>query len=129
MGTLGEMLRFGAVGCTAVAIQYGIYLLALNRLGHNAAFSLGYAVSFAFNYVATLLFTFRVKSNKRRIAGFIASHAVNFVLQNICLNLFVWAGMSKEWAMLPVLAICVPTNFLLVRHIMKERRQTITTKK
>lgn len=120
MDKIGELLRFGMVGCMAVAIQYGTYLLALRLSEHNAAFIVGYAVSFTFNYVATVLFTFRVKSNKSRMVGFVLSHVVNIALQNVLLNFCIWIGMSKALALLPAFVVCVPVNFLFVRYFMKK---------
>ena len=115
----GEILRFCVVGGIAVCIQYGVYWLLLAPLGYNVAMTLGYLVSFIFNFIASTLFTFRVKPNARRGAGFALSHVVNYFLQMLTLNLFILLGVSKRWAPLPMFAICVPVNFLLVRFFLK----------
>lgn len=118
-GRMGEILRFAIVGIVATAIQYAIYLL-LNMWMHPAlSNTIGYLVSFAFNYVASTRYTFRVESNARRGAGFALSHVVNYSLQTILLSLFLWLGMAKWMAILPVFCICVPVNFILVRFFLK----------
>ncbi len=130
---LGEIIRFGIVGVLAVAIQYGVYLLLLwlfadslpFREGAGGGFPLlancfAYVVSFLFNYVASTRYTFHVRSTARRGAGFTLAHLVNFLLQTLLLALFLRLGLSKPVAMLPVFAICVPINFLLVRYFLKK---------
>ena len=130
---LGEIIRFGIVGVLAVAIQYGVYLLLLWLFANSLPFREGagvgfpllancfaYVVSFLFNYVASTRYTFHVRSTARRGAGFTLAHLVNFLLQTLLLALFLRLGLSKPVAMLPVFAICVPINFLLVRYFLKK---------
>ena len=118
-GNLGEIVRFGVVGVVATAIQYGIYWLLLGCLSATVANTAGYLVSFACNFILTTLFTFRVRPDRRKAAGFALSHVVNWTLQSLCLNVFLWLGVPKEWAPLPMFAVCVPVNFLLVRFFVK----------
>ena len=117
---LREVVRFGIVGAVATLLQYGLYVL-LNRLVHpTLANTIAYALSFAFNYVASTRYTFQVKSTARRGLGFAFSHLINYTLQTVCLNLFVGMGLTKQIAMLPTLCVCIPVNFLLVRFFMKK---------
>lgn len=117
---LGEIIRFGIVGVMAVAIQYSCYCL-LNRWMHpEIANTIAYLISFCFNYVASTRFTFRVKSSAKKGAGFALSHVINYMMQQAFLALFLWLGMQKDLAMLPVFCICVPVNFLLVRVALKK---------
>ncbi len=117
--TIGEIVRFGIVGVTATMLQYGCYLL-LNLFLHPTLSNTGaYLVSFAFNYVASTRYTFRVKSNAKRGAGFVFSHLINYSLQTVLLILFLHLGIQKTWAMIPVFALCVPINFILVRFFLK----------
>ena len=116
---LGEVIRFGIVGVAATLIQYGVYLLMVGWTHVAVAKTVGYAVSFVFNFYASTRFTFRVKANVRRGAGFVLSHVVNYLLQMATLTLFIWVGVPKELAPIPMFGICVPVNFLLVRFFMK----------
>ena len=117
--TLRQAVRFGIVGCIAVAVQYASYCLLLHVAGHNVAYTLAYLISFMANYLLTTAFTFNVKKSVSNGIGFAACHVVNYLLQIALLNLFIHAGMDKVAAPLPVLAICVPTNFILVRYVMR----------
>lgn len=129
-GKFGEVIRFGIVGGLATAIQYGIYYGLIQLIPSTAskanahlwttvAMTVGYVLSFIFNFVASTRFTFRVKANAKRGAGFLFSHIVNYCLQMLTLNLFLWFGLSKAVAPIPMFCICVPVNFLLVRFFLK----------
>ncbi|KGI60934.1 GtrA-like protein [Prevotella sp. DNF00663] len=117
----GEIIRFGIVGGLATLLQYGIYLLLLKQMGHNPAMTIGYAISFIFNYLASTYFTFRVKASAKRGAGFALSHVVNYLLQMGTLNFFLWVGVPKTLAPIPMFCVCVPVNFLLVRYFLKRK--------
>jgi len=116
---LGEMIRFGVVGVLATFIQYAVYWVLIRWLNPSVSMTIGYVVSFAFNFLASTRYTFRVKANARRGAGFALSHGVNYLLQMVTLNLFLWLGVSKQWAPIPMFCVCVPVNFLLVRFFLK----------
>ena len=118
---LGEVLRFGVVGVLATLIQYAVYWVLIHWLNPSLSMTIGYIISFAFNFLASTRYTFRVKANARRGAGFALSHGVNWLLQMLTLNLFLWLGVSKQWAPIPVFCICVPVNFLLVRFFLKRK--------
>ena len=115
-----EFFRFGIVGSFALILLYAVYYVLLFWLKHNIAYTIGYIISFVSNYVLTIKFTFHTKASKKNGAGFALSHFINYLLQIGCLNLFIWLGMTKSIAPIPVFAICVPTNFILVRFFMKK---------
>ena len=81
--------------------------------------TIAYALSFAYNFYASTHYTFRVDANARRGLGFALSHAINYVLQMGTLNAAIAMGICKQWAPIPMFAICVPINFLLVRYFLK----------
>ena len=117
---LGEVIRFGIVGVLATLLQYAIYWVLIHWLAPTISMTIGYAISFAFNFVASTRYTFRVGASAKRGAGFALSHAVNYVLQMLMLNLAIWLGVSKQWAPIPMFCVCVPVNFLLVRFFLKK---------
>lgn len=118
---LGEIVRFIIVGGLATAIQYGIYLLMLLWLQPLLSNTIGYFVSFIFNYIASTRYTFRVKSTTKRGLGFVFSHIVNYLLQTLTLHAFLLLGLDKKIAMIPMFAICVPINFVLVRFFLHRK--------
>ncbi len=117
----GEIVRFIIVGSSAAAIQYATYLLLIYWLQPLIANTIAYLISFTFNYIASTHYTFRVKSTTKRGAGFVFSHIINYLLQSGCLKIFLWLGFSKQIALIPMFAICVPINFLLVRFFLRKK--------
>ena len=117
-----EFIRFCLVGGGATALHYGIYLLLNRVMNTTIAFSTGYLISFFANFVLSNYFTFKTRPSAGKGVGFTISHIVNYLLQVGFLNLFIYLGVPKNWAPLPVYAITVPINFILVRTALKSSR-------
>lgn len=110
-----EFVCFCLVGGIATGLHYGIYLLLRRLMEVNVAYTVGYVLSFLANFYLTAYFTFRSAPSWKKLAGMGGAHAVNYLLHIVLLNLFLWAGIHEEWAPLPVFAVAVPVNFILVR--------------
>ena len=120
---LYEVIRFGIVGTIAAILQVVFYFLLTGPIGHNLALFVSYALALVVNFLLTTYFTFRVKASKKRGLGFFASHAINFLLQFLLLNFYVSiVGLDKKIAIIPVLAVCIPITFLLIRYVMKKKQ-------
>ena len=117
---LGEVVRFGIVGVLATLLQYAIYTVLLLWCSPSLSMTVGYILCFIFNFIASTRFTFKVETNARHGAGFALSHVVNYLLQMATLNFFLWIGVSKTLAPIPMFCICVPVNFVLVRFFLKK---------
>lgn len=121
-----EFIRFCIVGIIATGLHYGIYLALIysirleNEIWTNAAYTLGYVISFCCNMWLTAHFTFKEQLNVKKGAGFAVSHAINYGLHIGFLNLFLWLGVPEQWAPIPVYCLVVPINFLLVRIVFKK---------
>ena len=116
---ISEILRFALVGIIATALQYACYLMLNGILHPTIANTIAYIVSFIFNYIASTHYTFKVKSTAKKGLGFAFSHLINYTMQTVVLSIALWVGITKDWAMIPVFVICVPTNFILVRYFLK----------
>ena len=115
-----EIILFGIVGSTAMAIHYGIYYVLLPFLPVNVSFSLGYLISVLYNFTMSSYFTFKVKPSVSRFFRFATSHGTNYFLQILLLYFFIHVtGMNEKMAPVPVYAISVPVNYMLVRLAMK----------
>ncbi len=114
------MVRFALVGVVATAVHYIIYWLLQHVINVNVAFTFGYLLSFLLNYYLSARFTFKEKTSAKNGAGFAMAHTVNYLLQMGLLNLFLWMGVSKSLAPIPVYCIAVPVNFILVRTVFKK---------
>lgn len=118
---IGEILRFGIVGAIAALLQYGVYLAMLILMSPGVANTIGYIISFIFNFIASTHYTFKVKANAKRGIGFALSHVVNYLLQTLTLLLFIYIGVPKAYAPIPMFCICVPVNFILVRYFLTKK--------
>ncbi len=119
----GEALRFVVVGAGATLAHYLIYLLLSLCMPPNPAYIIGYCASFVGNFYATSYFTFRASPSLRRFAGMAAAHGVNFLLHMGLLNLFLWLGVAEWLVPMPVYAIAIPVNFILVKYVFKKKRE------
>lgn len=118
---IGEFIRFGIVGVVSVCVLYLCYYLLLFFINHSIAYTIGYIISLVVNYYLTLVFTFKEKTSYKKTAGFLLSHVINYCLQIILLNVFIYWGIDSRYALIPVLMICVPTNFIFVRFFIKKK--------
>ena len=116
-----EFIRFVIVGILATALHYGIYFLLQRFINVNIAYTLGYALSFIANFYLTAYFTFGKKPSWSKAFGFGGAHLFNYLLHIGLLNTVLWLGLSKTLAPIPVFAIAIPVNFLLVRFVFKRK--------
>lgn len=116
---VSEFVRFILVGVFATALHYGIYLLLQRLINVNIAYTLGYALSFIANFYLTAYFTFGKKPSWGKAFGFGGAHLFNYLLHIGLLNIFLWLGLPKPFAPVPVFVIAIPVNFLLVRFVFK----------
>lgn len=117
---IGEMVRFSIVGVLVTAIHYGVYWLLQLVVNVNIAWTAGYIAGFIVNYFLSAFYIFRKKTSVKNGAGFGIAHVVNYLLQMVLLNFFIWIGLSAEMAPVGVYAVSIPVNFLLVRFVFKK---------
>lgn len=117
---IGEILRFGVTGVLATAIHYAIYYLLFRVINASLAFTVGYVISFVFNYFMSAKFTFQKKASAKNGIGFSLAHLFNYLLQLSLLHVFLWLGVPKGIAPLPVYCISIPVNFLFVRFVFNK---------
>lgn len=118
-----EFVRFGLVGGFCTALHYGIYFLLQLAIEVNVAYTVGYLLSFIANFYLTSYFTFGTAPSWRKLFGMAGAHGVNYLLHMVLLNLFIWIGVRQEFAPLPVFAIAIPVNFILVRFVFKHKTE------
>lgn len=116
-----EIVRFGITGVVSTLVTYAVYYICLLWLNPTLSFSIGYIVAMIVNYILTTSFTFKVKANGKNATGFVISNAINYGLCTLFLNFFIWIGVSKKIAPIPMYTICIPLNFLIVRFVMKKK--------
>lgn len=116
-----QFIKFSVVGVLATLIHYGIYLGLCNIIDLNIAYTVGYALSFIFNFLVSNYFTFNTRPSKERGIKFVLAHIFNYILQMGLLNIYIKINIPKELAPFLVYFICVPVNFFLVRKALYKR--------
>lgn len=113
---MSEIIRFGMVGGLATILQYGFYVVFVNAVHVKAVPSalISYALSFIANFFLSSYFTFHTRPNAKKGLGFTLSHLINMGMQTGLVAIFQKIT-GPTLALLPALAICIPTNYLLVR--------------
>lgn len=119
--TLNEAMRFAFVGGLATVLHYGIYLVLQRFLQVDLSYTIGYITSFIANFYLTAYFTFHSSPSWKKLMGMGGAHAINYILHITLLNVFLWIGISKTYAPIPVFAIAIPINFILVRFVFKKK--------
>lgn len=118
--SLREFVRFGITGGISTLVTYVVYYVLLNWLNPTISFTIAYIVAMVVNYILTTAFTFKVDANRKNAVGFVISNVINYVLCTALLNAFIWIGVSKQLAPIPMYCISIPVNFLIVRFVMKK---------
>ena len=116
-------VRFGLVGVLATVLHYGIYWVLQRFIEVNTAYTIAYFLAFIANFYLTSYFTFGTSPTWRKLIGMGGAHLINWLFQLVLLNLFIWLGVHQKWAPLPVFAISVPVNFLLVRFVFTAKNK------
>jgi putative flippase GtrA len=122
---LYEFLRFCLVGLIATCIHYGFYLLLITwieidgKLWVNIAYLIGFVMSWLCNLWMTAKITFKTHVSLKRGVGFAVTHAINYLLHVLFLNIFLAVGITEQIAPIPVYCCVVPINFILVRTVFK----------
>ena len=118
-----QLFRFGIVGVIATVIHYGVYWVLLKWLNPTFAYSIGYAVSFVFNFFLSSFFTFKIRPDIVKGYRFALSHGINYLLHICFLNVFLYLGIPKAFAPFPVFVIVVPINFILVQIALTHNKK------
>ena len=119
-GGIAEKIRYLLTGGIAVAVQYVAYRALLTHCSITVSYTLAFAISLALNFVLSSFFTFRVRPSAKKAAGFCLSHAINYALQVALLHLCIKIGIHKNFAPVPVYAVCIPINFVLVKFFLTQ---------
>lgn len=115
-----ELIRFFIVGVTMTFLQYYIYWLLKFWINYNIAYTISYFLSFIVNFFLTTYFTFRSRATIKKGLGFSGVHIFNYFFQMVLLNAFVFIGIDKTFAPIPVYILVVPIQFILVRFVVKK---------
>ena len=114
----GEFLRFLIMGGTNTVVAYAIYLLLLQWMRYEIAYTIGYAVGIAMAYGLSAVFVFRKPMQKRSALRFPLVYLAQFLVSLALLRLAVEVIHIPQWLALGfAVVLTIPVTFLLSRWI------------
>lgn len=118
-----ELLRFAIVGGICTVVDSVVYFVCLPLLGTRPALVLGYCTGLVFNYIMTVLWTFKTKMNVQNLIGIVFVHLINlFIVRFSLMKVFEDLLLLEE-----VLSYCLTVvisvvfSFIMVRFIVKRK--------
>lgn len=116
-----QFVRFCINGCVCAGLHYGIYALLQIWIDLNVAFSVGYVLSFIFNFFSTSRFTFHARPTWGRFVGFAGSHVINYLVNIGAFNVLLSLGIHRLVSPLLAMLVAMIINFLLLKFIFTNR--------
>lgn len=125
--TSRQAVRFTVVGTSGTLIQYGLYWAFLELCAllwpdytlTRVAFSLGFLIEMCTNYFLNTWYTFSSRPSMKNAGGFLIGRAVNYVIQLVGLQIFLWLSCSEKLAGLLAIVVAGIINFFVLRPFFK----------
>lgn len=115
----GEFLRFLIMGGTNTIVAYAIYLVLLNWMRYEFAYTIGYGVGIVMAYTLSAMFVFRKPMRKRSAIRFPLVYVAQFLVSLGLLRLAVEVIHIPQWAALAfAVVLTIPVTFLLSRWVL-----------
>ncbi len=115
----GEFLRYLVMGGTNTIVAYAIYLLLLQWMRYEIAYSIGYAVGIVMAYALSAVFVFRQPMRKRSAMRFPLVYLAQFLISLGLLRLAVEVIHIPQWLALGfAVVLTIPVTFLLSRWVL-----------
>lgn len=115
----GEFLRYLVMGGTNTIVAYAIYLLLLQWMRYEIAYSIGYAVGIVMAYALSAVFVFRQPMRKRSAMRFPLVYLAQFLISLGLLRLAVEVIHIPQWLALGfAVVLTIPVTFMLSRWVL-----------
>ncbi len=116
---VGEFLRYLVMGGTNTIVAYAIYLLLLQWMRYEIAYSIGYSVGIVMAYALSAVFVFRQPMRKRSAMRFPLVYLAQFLISLGLLRLAVEVIHIPQWLALGfAVVLTIPVTFLLSRWVL-----------
>lgn len=117
--------RFLVTGLFNTAITYALYLLFLQFMAYQLAYSVVFVLGILISYVLNAGFVFRTRMTLKTLARFPLVYGLQYALgMGLVVVLVEFAGVAAWLAPLCAIAITVPITFLLSKSIFSTTRKT-----
>lgn len=113
-------MRFLVMGGVNTLVAYAIYLLLLNWMRYEIAYTIGYAVGIAMAYALSAAFVFRQPLRKRSAVRFPLVYVAQFLVSLLLLRFAVEILHLPEWLALGfAVVLTIPVTFVLSRWVVR----------
>lgn len=117
---IGEFLRFLIMGGANTVVAYAVYILLLNWMRYEFAYTIGYAVGIAMAYALSTAFVFRQPLRKRSAMRFPFVYVAQFLVSFIILRVAVEVFHVPQWLALGfAVVLTIPVTFVLSRWVIR----------
>lgn len=119
---LHRFIRFAAVGAINTAVSYAVYLGLIAAIGYMWAYVAAFAIGVAVSFLLSSRWVFGVRATAAQAALFPLVYAPQLLLGSVVLGAAVEGfGVHPKIALLFVIALTLPLNFLLAKLILRRR--------
>lgn len=120
--------RFLITGLFNTAITYVLYLLFLQFMAYQLAYSVVFVLGILISYVLNAGFVFRARMTLGTLARFPLVYVAQYALgMGLVVVLVEFAGVAAWLAPLCAIAVTVPLTFVLSRFIFTKHKKTEVT--
>ncbi len=110
--------RFLVTGLLNTALTYVLYLLFLQFMAYQLAYTVVFVLGILISYVLNAGFVFRTRMTLKTLARFPLVYGAQYALgMGLVLLLVEWGGAPSWLAPLCAIAITVPLTFVFSRYI------------
>ncbi|WP_269430635.1 MULTISPECIES: GtrA family protein [Paenibacillus] len=101
-------------------VTYLMYLLLLNIMNYNMAYSISYVAGILLSYYLNSVFVFQEKISLRKFIKYPVVYIVQYLINLVLLNILIeYAGLSTKIVPIITIVITIPITFLLTKFIIK----------
>ncbi len=117
-----RFIRFLLAGGFNTGLTYAMYLLLLQWVSYLPAYGISYVLGIVVSYVLNSRVVFHTAMSLTGMLKFPLVYLVQYAMGSVLLWLLVERlGMSRDYALLPVIIITVPLTFALTRWVLTGR--------
>ncbi|HQZ63113.1 MAG: GtrA family protein [Dokdonella sp.] len=115
----GEFVRFLIMGGANTIVAYAIYLLLLQWMRYEFAYSIGYGIGIVMAYGLSAIFVFRKPMRRRSALRFPLVYLAQFLISLGLLRLAVEVIDIPQWLAFGfAVVLTIPVTFLLSRWVL-----------
>lgn len=124
-GWKASLVRYSVVALLTTGFHYGVYLLLNFVVNPHVSYTLSYILEVVLNYLLTSYFTFLSRPSTRSVGGYLLVRLMAYLIEIGLFSLFLWIGISKTFAPLPVFLCVGIFNFLsMYKVVFRKNRKT-----